>query len=61
MTIILPGIFHRNYRLGLLEMVFQDIKISKFLGGAYPRPPLSNTDLARPLDWTVCLMPELAS
>ena len=61
MKINLPSIFHRNYRLGSLEMVFQDIKISKFSGGACPRPPLSNTYLARSFDWTVCFMPESAS
>ena len=40
MTINLPSIFDRNYRLGLLEMVFQDIKISKFPGEACLQTPL---------------------
>ena len=40
MTINLTSIFRRNYRLGLLEMVFQDINISKFSGGACPQTPL---------------------
>ena len=37
MTINLPIIFDGNCRPGLLEMVFQDIKISKFSGGACPQ------------------------
>ena len=37
MTINLPSIFDKNYRLGLLEMVFQDVKISKFSGAACPQ------------------------
>ena len=36
MTINLPSIVHRNCRLGLLEMVFQDIKILKFSRRACP-------------------------
>ena len=40
MTINLPSIFDGNYRLRLLEMVFQDIKISKFSGVAWPQTPL---------------------
>ena len=61
MAINLHSIFHRNYHLGLLEMAFQDTNISKFSGGAFPQTPLSNTNLARFLGWTVCLMPEFAS
>ena len=61
MVINLPSICHRNYGLGLLGMVFQDIKISKFSGGSYPHTPLLKYDLSRSLDWTVCFMPELAS
>ena len=30
-----PSVFERNYRLRLLEIVFQGVKISKFSGGAY--------------------------
>ena len=36
----LPSIFHRNYRLESLEMVFEDIKISIFSGGTCPQTPL---------------------
>ena len=36
MAINLPSISHRNYRLGLLEMVFRDTKISKFSSGTMP-------------------------
>ena len=40
MTINLPAIFDGNCSLGLLEMVFQDIKISKFSGRyLLPDPP----------------------
>ena len=40
MTVNLPGIFifDRNYCLILLEMVFQDVKPSKFSGGACLHP-----------------------
>ena len=33
-------IFHRNYRLGLVEMAFQNIKYSKFSGEACTQIPL---------------------
>ena len=39
MTINLPIIFDENYCLGLLKMVFQAIKISKFSGGARLQAP----------------------
>ena len=39
MTIDLPIIFEGNCRLGLLDMAFQDIKISKFSKGACPPDP----------------------
>ena len=37
MTIDLPIIFEGNCHLELLDMVFQDIKISKFSRGACPQ------------------------
>ena len=56
MTINLPIILDRNCRLGFLEMLFQDIKISKFSVGAFPQVPLVKfrfSDFLR-LDSLVC-------
>ena len=39
MAINLPSIFHWDYLLRLLEMVFQDIEISKFSGETCPQLP----------------------
>ena len=39
MMINFPIRFDENCRLGFLEMVLQDIKISKFSRGACPLPP----------------------
>ena len=39
MTIDLENILDRICPLRTLEMVFQSTKISKFSGGACPRPP----------------------
>ena len=47
MMINLPSIFNRNYHLRLLEMVFQDVKISKFPVGACPKAPLVKSQFGK--------------